>query len=343
MTGSVAGAGAAAIAAATPAAATAAAAAAPVVDDAAKLVAPVATVASRFSGTGLLGLGAGAAGVAITLLDAWKQSMGGGQRGITADSVFNKTTMVIGGGAVLLTLGEKTGATNAFMRNGLRSAGIALVLGGLAGAIMGAVHTFGNKTEDAAPASSQSQSPVRFGTTLPPSPQNLAGIEVASADVIGEGRVLNRVPVYVDPATAKALPAGTTLGDAIGHARAAAQSDDQFRSHAVVQTADGAYWTLRLSGQLDQIDGPKYADGTKFDPRFDPQIGRRQQAVQAIAGVEGHYAFPEGMEATAPAQYAGNIPWVVPVPAGTKPTTPSTPAAPATPAAPTTTTAPAGG
>lgn len=329
MTGSVTSAAAAAVAA--PAAA-AAAAATPIVDDAAKAAAAaapatVAAVSRGMSGSGWLGLGAGAAGMAITLLDAWKQAVGS-QRGLTADSIINPSTISIGGGAVLLALGEKAVANNALMRNGLRSAGVALVLGGLAGAIAGAVHTFGNplraKTE--AQTSSQSQAPVRFGVTLPPAPANLAGVEVASADVIGDGRVLKRVPVYVDPASSKPVAAGASLGDAIGQARAAAQSDEQYRSHAVVQTQDGAYWVMRLAGDLDQVDGPKYSDGTKYDSRYEPQIGRRQQAIQAIAGVEGHYAFPEGMEPTAPAQYTGEIPWVTPDLKSSKPTTTTTPA-----------------
>jgi hypothetical protein len=312
-----------------------------VADDAAKAIAPVVVAAAKggMSGTGWLGMGAGAAGIAITLLDAWKDSVGS-QKGLTAGALVNPATVAIGGGAVLLTIGEKTGATNMLMRNGLRSAGIALVLGGLAGAIAGAVNTFGNplKRESEAVTSSQSQSPTRFGVTLPPAPANLAGVEVASADVIGEGRKLERVPVYVDPATAKALPEDATLGEAIGQARAAAQADESYRSHAVIKTSDGTYWTIRLSGNLDQVDGPKYADGTKYDTRYDPQIGRRQQAIQAIAGVEGHYAFPEGMEPTAPQQYAGDIPWVTPSLPGVKttpaPTTPApTTSTPATPAA----------
>jgi len=301
-----------------------------------------------FSGTGWLGMGAGAAGLAITLLDAWKDSVGS-QKGLTAGGLVNPTTVAIFGGAALLGIGEKTGATNMLMRNGLRGAGIALVLGGLAGAVAGALNTFGNplKAETDAVTSSQSQAPVRFGTTLPPSPANLAGVEVASADVIGEGRKLERVPVYVDPSTAKSLPEGASLGEAIGAARAAAQGDgDSFRSHAVIETSDGKYWTVRLSGSLDQVDGPKYSDGTKYDARYDPEIGRRQQAIQAIAGVEGHFAFPEGMEPTAPVQYTGDIPWVTPTLAGAKPTTSATtpPAATTTPA-PTTTTpaAPAAG
>jgi hypothetical protein len=337
MAGSV-GTTAATVAAPVAAAARAATTTAPAAADGVAAVAPVLVAATKggMSGTGWLGMGAGAAGIAITLLDAWKDSVGS-QKGLTAGALVNPATVAIGGGAVLLTIGEKTGATNALMRNGLRSAGIALVLGGLAGAIAGALNTFGNplKRDSEAVTSSQSQAPVRFGTTLPPSPANLAGVEVASADVIGEGRKLERVPVYVDPSTAKALPEGATLGEAIGAARAAAQGDgDTYRSHAVIQTSDGKYWTIRLSGNIDQVDGPKYADGTKYDNRYDPQIGRRQQAIQAIAGVEGHYAFPEGMEATAPVQYAGDIPWVTPSLPGAKPatTTPATPPATTTPA-----------
>ncbi len=314
--------------------------AATVADDAAKIApALVAATKGGMSGTGWLGMGAGAAGIAITLLDAWKDSVGS-QKGLTAGSLVNPATVAIGGGAVLLTIGEKTGATNMLMRNGLRSAGIALVLGGLAGAIAGAMKTFGNPLErdSEAVTSSQSQAPTRFGVTLPPAPANLAGVEVASADVIGEGRKLERVPVYVDPTTAKAMPEDASLGEAIGQARAAAQADTEYRSHAVIQTTDGNYWTIRLSGSLDQVDGPKYADGTKYDDRYEPQIGRRQQAIQAIAGVEGHYMFPELMEPTAPVQYADDIPWVTPALPGVKPPATTTPAATSPATTPETTT-----
>lgn len=311
---------------------------------AAGAAAPVVVAATNgISGAGWLGYGAGAAGLVITLLDQWKQATGS-SKGFDAGGLLNPTTMAIGGGAFLLTAGEKLGAS-AVMKNGLRSAGIALVLGGLAGAIFGAMKTFGNplleRTE--AGTSSQSQSPVRFGTELPPAPANLEGIELAQADVIGEGRALNRVSVYVDPTTAKALPANTSLGEAIGQARAASQADADDRSHAVIQTKDGAYWVMRLSGDLDQVDGRKFSDSTnKFDDRYDPQIGRRQQAVQAIAGVEGYYIFPKGTEATAPQQYAGDIPWVTPqLPGATPapaPTTTTPPAATPSTTAPATTT-----
>jgi hypothetical protein len=288
--------------------------------------AAAAAATKGLSGTGIFGLGAGAVGMTLTLINAWKESVGS-QRGITAGSIVNPSTVAIGGGAALLTLGEKVVGSSPIMRAGVRSAGMALVLGGLVGAIVGAVHTFGNplhkKTEAA--TSTQSQSPVRFGTELPPAPQNLAGVEMASADVIGKDRKLEHLAVYVDPATAEELPDGTTLGSAIGEARAAAQGDEQFRSHAVVQTKDGHYWVVRLTGALDQVDGPKYSDGTGYDDRYDPQLGRRQQALQAIAGVESHYAFPEGMEPTAPAQYAGEIPWVTPtLPKSTATTAPKT-------------------
>lgn len=296
-------------------AAAAAAAAAPAAGEAAGAVAPVVVAATRsgLSGGSWLTMGAGAAGLVISLMDQWKQSVGS-QKGFSAGEIINPATVAIGGGAILLTVGEKTAASSMLMRNGLRSAGVALVLGGLAGAIAGAVRTFGNplqsKTE--AGSSTQSQAPVRFGTELPPAPANLEGVEVASADVIGEGRQLHRVPVYVDPATARQLDDGVTLGEAIGQARAATQADEHDRSHAVIQTRDGAYWTMRLSGDLDQVDGRGYSDGTSYDDRYEPQIGRRQQAVQAIAGVEGHYVFPQGTEATAPVQYTGDIPWVTP-------------------------------
>lgn len=315
------------------------------VPEAAGTLAPVvvaATKGSMLSGTGWLGMGAGAAGLMITLLDQWKQSVGK-QDGFKAGEMLNPATVAIGGGAVLLTMGEKAFASSAVMKNGLRGAGVALVLGGLAGAIAGAMKTFGNpllpRTEQG--NSTQSQSPVRYSTALPPAPANLEGVEVASADVIGEGKELKRVSVYVDPTTAKVLPNDSTLGEAIGQARAATQADADDRSHAVIQTRDGAYWVIRLSGDLDQVDGRKYSEGTKYDDRYDPQIGRRQEAVQAIAGVESHYVFPEGTEATAPVQYTGDIPWITPelpgVPAATnKPAEPAATSTPADPAAATT-------
>lgn len=328
---------------------TVAKAAAPVADDAAKAAgaaAPaVAAAAGTMTKTGWFGLTAGAAGVALTLLDAWKDSIGS-QKGITAGQIVNPATVAIGGGAMLLTIGEKA-AVGAFMKHGMRSAGVALVLGGLVGAIAGAVKTFGNplRAQSEAGTSTQSQAPVRFGTALPPSPANLEGVEVASADVIGQGRKLHRVSVYVDPTTAKALPEISSLGEAIGQARAATQADAEDRSHAVIQTADGAYWIMRLSGDLDQIDGRFYSTGTNYDSRYEPQIGRRQMAVQAIAGVEGHYVFPQDTSPTAPVQYTGDIPWVIPDLSGTKkpaasttPTPSSTPSpTPTEPAAATTT------
>jgi hypothetical protein len=315
---------------AAPAAVNAAAPAAAVgAANAAGQAAPVLVAATHgVSGAGWLGYGAGAAGLVITLLDQWKQATGSG-KGFDAGGLLSPTTMAIGGGAFLLTAGEKLGASP-LMKNGLRSAGIALVLGGLAGAIAGAMKTFGNpllaRTE--AGTSSQSQAPTRFGTALPPAPANLEGIELAQADVIGEGRKVSHVSVYVDPTTAKVMPTGSTLGEAIGQARAATQADADDRSHAVIQTKDGAYWIMRLSGDLDQVDGRKYSDTTKYDRRYEPQIGRRQEALQAIAGVEGYYVFPKGTEATAKVQYTGDIPWVTPqlpgTPAATPTTTPST-------------------
>lgn len=305
---------AAAKAAKTPAAKAAAKKAGKAAAKAAANAAPAAAVAAKgMSGTGWLGMGAGAAGVVITLLDQWKQSVGS-QKGEKSGDALNYATVAMGGGAVLLTIGEKAAGSSALMRDGLRGAGIALVLGGLAGAIAGAMKTFGNplvaKTEQG--TSTQSQAPVRFGTALPPAPANLEGVEVASADVIGKERAPKRVSIYVDPATAKALPAETTLGEAIGQARAATQADPDDRSHAVIQTLDGVSWVTRLSGDLDQVDGRNYSDKTGYDNRYEPQIGRRQQAVQAIAGVESYYVFPQGTEATAAVQYTGDIPWVTP-------------------------------
>ena len=265
------------------------------------------------TGTGLLGLGAGTAGVALTLIEAWRSSMGT-QRSVTAGNFVNPSTMAIGGGAVLLTVGEKTAESNVALRSGLRGAGVALVLGGLAGAIVGAMRTVdGTLGEHSGlSGSTQRQAPESFDTTLPPAPANLEGVSIASADVVTTDRDLAQVQVYVDPTHAQQLPAGTTLTEAIGQARAVAQADELDRSEAVVKTDDGRLWMLRLSGDLDQIDGRFFTKDTKYDSRYAPQISRRQEALQAIVGVENRYVFPAGTGPTDAIQDVGTVPWVTP-------------------------------
>lgn len=304
-------------------AATTAAASAPAAAGAA--AAAAATKAPLLTGTGWFGLSAGAAGLAITLLNTWKDTVGN-QRGLDASSAFGPTGMALGGGAALLLLGEKGGMGTTMLRNGLRGAGVALVLGGLAGAVAGAIQRFGTPLRARELDDNRLQTPIHTANELPPAPANLEGVAVAWGEAITNDRALKDVAVYVDPTTAKQLPKATPLGEAIGRARAATQADEDDRSHAVVQTLDGSYWVMRLSGDLDQVDGRNYTTGNDFDPRREPLIGKRQAALQAIAGVESIYVFPEGSGAKEAPQDPGDIPWVTPeLPGAPTPTPTSSP------------------
>lgn len=281
------------------------------------------------SGAGWLGYGAGAAGLVITLLNTWKDSVGS-QRGIDTGGLFGNAGMAIGGGALLLTLGESGKLGGVAMRNGLRGAGLALVAGGLIGAVAGAMQRFGGDVRPRELDDSRLQRPKNFTTDLPATPANLEGMAISWGEAITKDRKLLDLGMYVDPATARQLPKGTTLGAAIGEAHARAQEDDQDRSHAVIQTKDGAYWTMRLSGDLDQVDGRNYTSGNQLDPNQHPMIGKQQAALQAISGVESVYVFPAGIGGTEAPQDPGSVPWVTPTLPAAKPSVTATATATAT-------------
>jgi hypothetical protein len=288
--------------------------------------------ANGMSTGGKLGVTAGTFGLLLTLYNTYKDTIGS-QKGITAGSIVNYSSVTLGGGIALLTLGEKTFGENPILRNGGRAVGVGLILGGLVGAVTGALKTNGNplKREGEPTLMDQVQKPTPFVTSLAPSVNNLISLKVATADVVGEQRMTARVPMYLDTTTTKKLPSGTTFNEAVGQARAAAQVDDLKRSWAVIQTQDGALSIVRMQGDLDQVDGPNYTKDDKYDARFRPSIGRHFESVKAIGGIDGWYDFRETRDPIVPKPYDTEIPWVTPTPTSTpKPTSTATPSAPAT-------------
>lgn len=284
--------------------------AAKAVKDAAKDVTGDST--RKLSNAGWLGYGAGAAGIVITLLNTWKDALGSDGK-LDASGLFGNGGMSILGGAVLLTIGEKSKVGGAGLSTVMRGAGVALVGAGLIGAVGGAVQRFGK--QDAQNTDTRIQQPTSFTTDLPPTPDALEGMTVAWADAMLKDGNPTDIGIYIETDTAKALPQGTTIGEAIGEAHALTQQDKKdllYRSHAVIQTKDGTYWTVRLSGDLDQVDGRSYTKGNELDPYRVPLIGKYQASLQAISGVESVYVFPAGMGATEPPQAIGDVPWIAP-------------------------------
>lgn len=273
--------------------------------------AAVAADKTKLGAPGVFGLIGGGAGTAVLLLDAWKDTVGKQKGFDPVGALTGSTGVSIGGGAGLLVFADRLAKDGSGIHKGMRGAGVVLLAGGIIGAIGGALQR--QLPQDVVATSNQTQSRHRFETTLPPAPANLAGVEVGDVLVANKDRAPKFVKMYVDPSTAKALPKDTTLGEAIGQARAATQADgEDFRSHAVVKAKDGTLYTIRLKGDIDQIDGPAFAKGTEYDERFEPEPTRFQRGLQALAGVEGYYVFPKGMKAASPRQYVGEIPWVTP-------------------------------
>jgi hypothetical protein len=298
-----------------------------------------AVTTTGMSRTGVFGLSAGAVGILLTLFNTYKDTVGS-SKGISAGSIVNPASVALGGGAALLTLGEKTFAANPVMHDGMRGAGVALVLGGLAGAIAGALKTNGNPLKhDGEPGlMDQVQPATPFVEQLAPAVNNLMSLKVATADVIGDGRATVRVPMYLDTTTTRAMPAATTLTDAIGQARAATQADELKRAYAVVQTRDGALSIVRMQGDLDQVDGPNFTKDNKYDARFRPLVSRHFESIKAIAGVQGYYDLSSTRDPIVPQTYGDEIPWVTPTLTPAKPSASASPSASATPATPAATT-----
>lgn len=306
-------------------------------ESAATPVAAAAAKATASGSAGLLGYAAGAAGLAVTLFNTFKDTIID-KRGIGDSAIAGNAMLALGGGAGLLALSGTGKIGGVALGNGLRGAGLALIAGGVIGAVAGAVQRFGNHGPAREAADSRLQRPKTFTTDLPAAPSSLEGMSVAWGEAITKDRKLLDLGIYVDPNTAKQLPAGTTLGEAIGQAHARSQEDDADRSHAVIQTKDGALWTMRLSGDLDQIDGRNFTKDNSFDPYQQPLVGKQQAALQAIAGVESVYVFPKGMGAAEAPQDPGTVPWVTPkLPTPATPTTPAT-SAPSVTSPPATTT-----
>jgi len=239
--------------------------------------------------TGMLGLSAGA-GVALSLYNTYHSAANGGTIGA---SLVSPTTLALTGGSALLLFAEKGGLSSDGLAVTVRMGGMALIVGGLVGAITGTLGTFGDSARRKQIHSDpNSQEGIAFANVLPRSPADLEGIELAQGNVIAAGRKPRYPSIYADPATAVAAKPGSTLAAAVTQARALAQADTLDRSEAIVQTNDGKYWLMQLAGELDQVDGRHFADGNDFDKRYPPVIDKKQQSLQAIVGVEHVYTYP---------------------------------------------------
>lgn len=274
------------------------------------------------SGAGIFGMTAGTAGLAVTTYNSFKSEFGKQSNG---GSAIGPSTYAVGGGAALLLMAGNGGS---FIKNAMRGTGALLVLGGVAGASAGAIERIRAPKVDPDDPTVQNQSPQTFASGPPATAADLAGIEVALARVktIDKGTRGERdVSVYVDPATAVAVSREAGLEQAIAQARALSQGDAQNRSHAVIQTKDGAYAITRLVGDLDQVDGRGYATDNTFDREFEPHIDKLQPSLQAIVGVERKYDLrrDEPLSGTEPIPDLGDIPWVTPqLPPASTTTTP---------------------
>lgn len=266
------------------------------------------------TGAGVFGLFAGSAGIAVTGINSWKDTFG---KNSTGGSGFGPSSYAIGGGATLLVLAGD-GAT--FARNGMRATGALLVVGGVAGAALGAIERLRAPKVDPDDPNVQSRQPKRFEQAPPSTPADLAGIElgIATVKTIDAGTRGSRyVSIYADPTASVLVPKDAGLEQAIAQARALSQGDAQNRSHAVVQTKDGAYAVTRLTGDLDQVDGRFYASDNKYDREFEPEIDQLQTSLKAIVGVERRYEF-SGEAAAQPSTQGDGIPWITPqLPAAT--------------------------
>lgn len=317
----------AAVKAITPAVESALPTAATVAADAAAAAAPAAVKAAeavvRTGGSGgfaqvanWFGAIAGVAGLAVTALNTYKDTLGN-QRNFDASSLFGGTGLAITGGAALLAIGNKAGTPGA--RTVIMGGGVAAIIGGLVGAVAGGFMRLGDPLKNEH-VTTQQQDGYHFDRVVPPAVSNLNGVEIATGDVVTTARKTKQPPIYLDPTTTQAVEAGSTLAQAIGQARAAVQADvGQFRSQAVIQTADGAYWVTRTTGDLDQIDGPNYASGNDFDRRYiTPDIMRREPGLKALVGVENVYVWPNSMSANDKAEKVAGIPWSTPQIPGVK-------------------------
>jgi hypothetical protein len=270
-----------------------------------------ASTASKISGVSLLGYSAGAAGLVTTGLNLWKDSSSGA--GFSPSSALGPSTVAMGGGATMLALaGDGLGARGTV----LRGAGVALLVGGLFGAALGARERFSHHERTAAPASTQVQEPAKFGVELPGAPADLAGLQLGTGTVrtISDtgARSQRRVPIYIDPSHAAPMPADATLADAIAQARARSQGDPDNHAFGVLQARDGSRFIAPLTGDLDQVDGRFYSADNDFEESFSPTIAKQHPSLQAIAGVETRYTFPVGTGADEPPQDPGDIPRVTP-------------------------------
>ena len=259
---------------------------------------------------GFLGLGAGVTGVGLAIFNAIKDTVGKDDS-VTRNLALGPATYAAGGGVGFLLLSEKGGFTNARVVNGIRGGGIALVLGGVAGAVIGALPMIRNQHDTQSESNTLIQKPIPYEPAMPKAPAQLEGIRLADAKAVTTSGTSTRLAVYADPTTAVKSRVQSLAG-AISQARASSQADVDDRSHAVIQTEDGALWIMRLSGDLDQVDGRNYSKDSKLSTNYSPAITKKTPALMAIAGVEERYVFPEEMDAAAQVPTVGEASPVVP-------------------------------
>lgn len=240
---------------------------------------------------------------------------------------------IAGGGMLALAQSGKFAANNPFATNILRCGALGLMAASVLQSAAGAFKVLNGYEGQAGP---RPEPRNRYSLQLVNSPLQLEARNVIEASAPREGGGVDvTLKARVDTTTAKELPDGTSVGEALRYAQAAAQADrPDYRSYAVIKTEDGHLWTARLTGSLDQIDGPNYAKETSFDVNAadDMTIKSLHPSIVAVSGVDRpvppRELKPPKPETLKPGE---GLPQVPGLPGGRA----SSPPAPSAPAAPT--------
>jgi hypothetical protein len=253
---------------------------------------------------------------------------------IGKDLGLSSATLMLGGGLLMLTVAGKSDALKTGVwGDAMRAGALAPIVGGLVGAGMTSFRLTAGSDQNAVGDGRIEGLP--FDVNPPATVEDLRGSRLADADVKLRDKDKGRnLSVYLDPATAVKVPGGTYEA-AVEMANNAVRNDKDgnnylFRSQAVIQTADGAYWIARLTGDLDQLDGPKFAEGNEHDPLHSPRIRFVREGVKALVGVDQVFRAPDRPAPrdgeTTPAPVTPVDPQPVPADPPVSPADPSTPA-----------------
>lgn len=209
-------------------------------------------------------------------------------------------------GASLLLLAQRGTFGAGPGTNFVRGGALTLMGAGVVAAAAGATNVFNPNRPTPGSANPNAATTRQFTPSPVTSVAQLEGFAVASARAWTTERDVAYMDVYLDPTTATRVPAGVSPIDAMRYAQAAAQVDPDDRSFALVQTVDGGLWTVRLTGDMDQIDGRNYDDGNKLDRLFMNrlELDGKHPSVLGIAGVQRFAPF-EQRPAPAPAPDEG--------------------------------------